>query len=176
MELWKHINNGYMVSNFGRIKSVDRVVKTPKGNRKYKGKLLTPVNQKTNRSKTKYQKVALGRRKSYWVHRLVANAFVENPDSLPQVDHINGNGLDNRAVNLRWVSQSQNIANKATLHKRLNVRLHNKKTHSEISRLLGDKNGHLVYKRLSKGWCISCATTVNKLSMGGNRKKKLCNH
>jgi hypothetical protein len=45
------------------------------------------------------------------VHRLVAEAFIPNPDSLPVVDHINGNRQDNRIENLRWVTHSQNSQN-----------------------------------------------------------------
>ena len=43
------------------------------------------------------------------VHRLVAEAFIPNPNKLPQVDHINNNGLDNRVTNLQWVTASENI-------------------------------------------------------------------
>lgn len=49
--------------------------------------------------------------KSYLVHRLVAIAFVPNPDNKPQVDHIDGNKLNADASNLRWVTSHENNSN-----------------------------------------------------------------
>jgi len=52
------------------------------------------------------------RNKHYAVHRLIAEAFLPNPDNLPQVDHINRNKKDNRLENLRWVTAEENSRNR----------------------------------------------------------------
>lgn len=49
-----------------------------------------------------------GKYRTVKIHRLVANAFIDNPDGLPQVNHINGIKTDNNASNLEWVTNIEN--------------------------------------------------------------------
>lgn len=49
------------------------------------------------------------------MHRLVAQAFLPNPDNLPCVNHLNGDGSDNRVENLEWCTQAQNAAHTAVM-------------------------------------------------------------
>lgn len=58
-----------------------------------------------------------GNRRTIKAHRLVAMAFIPNPDSKPAIDHINGVKTDNRVSNLRWCSNKENSNNPLTLAK-----------------------------------------------------------
>lgn len=96
-ETWKTIKEfpNYEISSLGKIRSIKR------------GLILRP-----SVSGSGYYQVGLwyGRRyKMMPVHRLVAMAFVENPDGLPCVNHKNENRLDNRAENLEWCTQRYNV-------------------------------------------------------------------
>ena len=65
-------------------------------------------------SKTKYKIVSYmdnGKQKNIAVHRLVAIAFIPNPENKPEVDHINVDRKDNRVENLRWATRKENMSN-----------------------------------------------------------------
>lgn len=109
-EEWRPIkgtNDCYYVSNLGRVKSVDRIVHYSDGRRyHYRGKLLTPRDGNHG-----YLTVDIGSPmfKNQLIHRLVAQAFVKNNSGGDFVNHINGNKSDNRATNLEWCSQKENV-------------------------------------------------------------------
>ena len=98
----------YEVSSLGRVRSLDRRVFNPKsGMTLRKGVVLTP-----NLNHKGYEYVGFNkngvRSGLLFIHRLVANAFIENPNDLPQVNHIDGNKINNSALNLEWISNIDN--------------------------------------------------------------------
>lgn len=110
--MWKNYekfaDGCYQVSTNGEVRSVDRIIKTKRGERKYKGKLLKP-NIGTNG----YYYVNLSKaqnKKTCYIHNMVAETFLEKEDETLEVDHINGNRLDNRLENLQYLSHFDNAS------------------------------------------------------------------
>lgn len=96
IEIWKEITDcpGYEISSFGRI-------------RNSKGKILKTYIQNCGYENIKFNGQGLKCHKQ--VHRLVAEAFIPNPDNCSYVNHKDGNKLNNLVENLEWCTNSQNI-------------------------------------------------------------------
>lgn len=109
--VWKPVRrfeDRYMVSNDGRVKSLDIYVNCGGGQRLSKGR-IKPV-RKNNRG---YVCVGLCKDNythTHLVHRLVAEAFIPNTENKPQVNHIDGDLNNNCADNLEWVTDNENKA------------------------------------------------------------------
>ena len=107
MEEWRPIVDypEYEVRNGGNVRRGGRVLKPG-----YSIGYLLVVLSSNNTQKTQL------------VHRLVASAFIPNPDNKPQVDHINRIRSDNRVENLRWATVSENQINTLTRAEHRNIR------------------------------------------------------
>lgn len=94
-EIWKDIRGYeglYQVSNLGRVKRENKLLRLNTNTYGYKHITL---------SKNNVQKTAV-------IHKLVADAFIENPHSKPQINHKDGNKENNTVANLEWVTQGDN--------------------------------------------------------------------
>ena len=98
----------YEISNLGRVKSLSRVIERNDGNtRVTEDRIILPFLTKCG-----YHQIVLckdGVRKKHLIHRLVANAFIENPDKLPIINHTDEPKLNNRVDNLEWCSAYYNL-------------------------------------------------------------------
>jgi hypothetical protein len=113
-EVWKDVKGYegyYRVSNFGSVKSVDRIIFVVDGKRRYnkrlKGKILHQLKHGSG-----YRNVTLvsnGIERTVYVHRLVAEAFIPNVLNKPMVNHINSIKSDNKSENLEWCTNAENI-------------------------------------------------------------------
>lgn len=100
-EIWIKIEgyDDYFISNEGRVMNTKyNKIKYLKPGRNQKGYLHVSLC-KNNKGKT------------HTIHRLVAEAFIDNPNNYPQIDHIDGNRANNDISNLRWVTNQQNCFN-----------------------------------------------------------------
>lgn len=106
MEIWKDINGfdgKYQISNRGNVRSF-----TKWGN----GRILKGGKTKGNPNPYKFVALVVNGRKNIkhkYIHRLVAEHFIENPNNYVEVNHIDGNTLNNNVENLEWCTHKQNM-------------------------------------------------------------------
>ena len=181
IEIWKPVvgyEGLYEVSSYGRVRSLDRatsyISRTQEG-KEYttthtlKGKLM---KQRVNQNG--YKEIALcvgGKSKKYMVHRLVAEAFLDNPNNYPIINHkdenkqnniiwINKNGLiDYKKSNLEWCTQKYNINYGSGNIRRINTRNKNKSYHYQRKVGQYTLKGVLIKKYPSAsdtGYCREC--------------------
>lgn len=109
-EIWKDIpgyEGLYQVSNLGRVKSLDRFVKTGMGTRHQEEIIVKPTTLNGGYLKIRLYKD--GTTSGRLVHRLVAEMFKPNIENKTDVNHKNGDKTDNRVDNLEWVSHKENM-------------------------------------------------------------------
>jgi hypothetical protein len=109
MEVWKTINGyeNYEISSLGRVKSLSR-----KTNFGCSYIISKEIILKYWMDKKGYSYVTLRSNnlsKNFLVHRLVGLHFIENPFNKPQINHIDGNKLNNKIENLEWATAKENL-------------------------------------------------------------------
>lgn len=164
MEIWKDIKGYerlYEVSNCGRVRThIERVVPVKyKGFRKLKQRFL-----KSQKRHPEYNKVSLyknGKRTEFYLHRLVAFAFLQEVEGLDQINHIDGNKRNNHIKNLEWSNNQLNTihAYETGLNKTVGiylVGLNNDQTLfftslTKATRFLGRSKGY-INRRIGLGY------------------------
>ena len=174
-EVWKDVvgyKGLYQVSNFGNVKSLDRIVNKPNGvSYLRKGKICTQ-----SKSNLGYMTVGFtvnNKKVNKYVHRLVAEAFITNMNDYPQVNHIDCDKTNNRMYNLEWCTNSQNHIhasknglNKLHLHRVAYSGEENGRSLLTKEQVLEIKQKYIPYKysakKLSKEYNISesCITHI----------------
>lgn len=148
-EIWRDVvgfEGKYRVSNKGRVCSVGRLKKSGYGTYSVsKSKLLSiqMYGREHNRATVHFSMD--GKTKNFLVHRLVAQAFIPNPDNLPQVNHKDENPLNNEVENLEWCTAQYNLT-----YNNLQKRNSEKRVKSGRYAVVQlDRNGNYVNEYLS---------------------------
>lgn len=158
-EIWKIIENSggkYEVSNLGHVRST-----------------LKKINKKPSINKG-YHKVGIienNCKKERFIHRLVAKAFIPNPENKPEVNHINGDKSNNTISNLEWVTPKENMA-----HSRLTgLNKGHKKTLPSISKKVLCVDTGKIYKsagQAGKELGVNRCAICHQIARGGKCKGK----
>ena len=146
-EVWKDIKGYeglYKVSNFGRVKSLCRKSICGSHYITIKEKILKPSKTGSDR---KYLHIILakdGINISKFIHRLVAEAFIPNPNNLPQINHKDEDPSNNCVYNLEWCDAKYNM-NYGTINRRRGESLgYGKDNPYSIPIIQYDKNGEFI--------------------------------
>lgn len=116
-KIWKDVigfEGFYKINNFGDVKSLSRIVNNSYGTtRRIRERILA-----THKDKDGYLIVTFSinnKKTTHKVHRLVAEAFIPNPESKNTVNHIDGNKSNNIVTNLEWATDSEQIIHRITV-------------------------------------------------------------
>ena len=166
LEKWKHIEGYeglYEVSNYGKVRSLDRIVKGRWGKQNRQKKNLVPVKDKDG-----YLIITLckdGKQKTAKIHRLVAQTFIPNINKLPCINHKDENKQNNQINNLEWCTFKYNTNYGTGIKKRI------EKTSKPV--LQYDLNGNFIakYKSVSEA---HRKTNISHIYDCCNKRLKTC--
>jgi hypothetical protein len=168
-ENWKDVKGlegFYQISDRGRVKSLPRKIVTAHGvTRSVLGGILRPY-----KSVKGYLTVKIGisqqSKKHYFLHKMIAEAFIPNPYNKKHVNHIDGDKLNNKISNLEWVTFKENIThafkNRLIISARGEEAGRTKLTNKQVLKIL---NSNLSSRELGKMYSVS-KTTIAAIKTG----------
>lgn len=174
-EIWKDIpyyEGYYQVSNLGGFRSLPRAIRhKSNGTRNYPGRQLLTETTKDN-----YQRITLmreGVKVRYQAHRLVALAFIPNPENKPFINHIDGDKSNNIIQNLEWCTASENITHADAIGLR-DMSVHQPSNSKKIKCI---ETGEIFpsYGKAVK-WLGKSPTSISALKRGVNKCGKAFNY
>lgn len=142
---------GYEVSDAGRVRSIDRIVRRSDGvMRRYRGRILKPSPMAPGAYLIVGLGTGAGRTKT--VHRLVATAFCPRPDGADVVRHLDGNKVNNTVANLAWGTTSENRLDDVRLG------VHNQSSKTQCPRGHALRSPNLRSDAAARGYrgCLAC--------------------
>jgi len=172
VEVWKDVPDYeelYQVSNLGKVRSLDRLVKGAKGlDYRIKGKTTKEAKNYLGYIKVRLHKEGI--RKEYSLHRIVAISFVLNIELKKEVNHIDGNKLNNAASNLEWCTRSENMKHA------FRTGLVSNKGEDGPSRKLSNEDVLLI--RASNDGCVKLSKrfNVSPTSISSIKRRRSWNH
>lgn len=196
-EIWVNIKGYeglYKISNMGRVKSLARKYKNQHGEFGYKKEFIKAQKiscyNKEEKQKNGYYVVNLAKDdRGNWirVHRLVAEAFIPNPEKKAEVNHKDGNKLNNKVNNLEWVTHQENCLHawETGLHKNEEERIRKIKEKNKILKVItkdmildifkncvfGDKQHNAHY--FAKKYNVSPQTVCNIKNLKNETYKRI---
>lgn len=170
VEVWKPImgyEGLYEVSNLGRVKSLDRLIKTGRGGLQFReGTILKSKLDKYGYPNLGLYKNGVG--KFFTIHRLVAMHFISNPDNLPQVNHKDEDKTNNCVENLEWCDAKYNNNYGTRNERNSNVQINDKKKSKPVIQLT--LNNEII------GLYFSIKEATRQTGVGSNEISKCCHH
>ena len=164
----------YEVDQFGRVFSVERVISVNDNGRKYE-KRVSGRQMKQCLKNNGYKSVSLtkdGVTKAFYVHRLVAEAFIPNPDNLPMVNHKDEDKTNNFLENLEWCTAQYNNTY-GTARKRRADKIRGRESEKRIAVIQRSVDGEFMNRYSSvKDAATSVNGTTGAISAVCNGRRK----